>query len=194
MRRRGGLRSGAWFHAGAVAAALTYVSLIAGVTARGPLWAAQWLLRFPAAGAIGLFALMALPPNWWSDPHPRWALAPIALVAAAYGYLVLEARNHGVRPSAAVLRSAGVLALGAVHAFLLSLTVLVFVAATYTEANPDGTGRIPLPEVWQHTTLAWQILTMSTAWCLTVGVFSQILWDDRPITAPLAHLTWKDGR
>ena len=28
--------------------------------------------------------------------------------------------------------------------------------------------------------------------CLAVGVFSQILWDDRPITAPLAHLSWRN--
>jgi len=29
---------------------------------------------------------------------------------------------------------------------------------------------------------------------LAVGVFSQIRWDDRPITAPLAHLSWRSGR
>jgi hypothetical protein len=34
---------------------------------------------------------------------------------------------------------------------------------------------------------------LATAWCLAVGVFSQILWDDRPITAPLAHLSWRSG-
>ena len=28
---------------------------------------------------------------------------------------------------------------------------------------------------------------------LAAGVFSQILWDDRPITAPLAHLRWRRG-
>ena len=41
---------------------------------------------------------------------------------------------------------------------------------------------------------AGMVLLLATAWCLAVGVFSQILWDDRPITAPLAHLSWRSGR
>jgi hypothetical protein len=36
------------------------------------------------------------------------------------------------------------------------------------------------------------LLVLAAAWCLAVGVFSQILWDDRPITAPLAHLSWRN--
>ncbi|MGV2386263.1 MAG UNVERIFIED_CONTAM: hypothetical protein LOD86_13500, partial [Thermobifida fusca] len=34
-------------------------------------------------------------------------------------------------------------------------------------------------------------LVQATAWCLAAGVFSQILWDDRPITAPLTHTRWR---
>lgn len=189
----GGFASGHWFHTGAALAGLTYVVLITGVVKQGPLWAAQWLLRYPAAAAFGLFALLALPMNWWSDPHPRWGVAAAALVVGAFGYLVVEVRNHNVSGRQALRRAFGVLLAGAVHAFLLSLVVLVCVAATYTEADPDGAGRISLHHLWHTTGLAWQVLALATAWSLAVGVFSQILWDDRPITAPLAHLTWNDG-
>ncbi|QTD99992.1 hypothetical protein [Streptomyces cyanogenus] len=189
----GGFAAAYWFHTAAILASLTYFVLVTGAVRRGPLWAAQWLLRFPAASAFGLFALLALPMNWWSDPHPRWGLAAIALVLGAYGYLVIEVRNHGVDGLRALARASGVLLVGAAHAFLLSLVVLVVVAATYTESVPAGPGRIPLPRLWHTTGLAWQVLALATAWSLAVGVFSQILWDDRPITAPLAHLTWNDG-
>ncbi|MGW0084532.1 hypothetical protein [Streptomyces sp. NPDC003393] len=188
----GGFTAGRWFHASAMLATVAYAMLIAGVVKNGPVWATQWLLRFPAAAAFGLFGLLTLPMNWWSDPHPKWAVAPAALVLAAASYLVIEVRNHGVRGLQALKRAGGVLAVGAVHAFLLSLIVLVAVAATYTESVP-GDGRSPFTELWNTTGLAWQTLTLATAWALAIGVFSQILWDDRPITAPLAHLTWHDG-
>lgn len=189
----GGFASGYWFHTGAALAGLAYAVLVTGVVKQGSLWATQWLLRYPAAAAFGLFALLALPMNWWSDPHPRWGIAAFVLVAGALGYLVVEVRNHNVSGRQAFCRALGVLFIGAVHAFLLSLIVLVFVAATYTESAPDGDGRIPMHQLWHTTGLAWQVLALATAWSLVVGVFSQILWDDRPITAPLAHLTWNDG-
>ncbi|MFF7358475.1 hypothetical protein ACFZA1_38490 [Streptomyces filipinensis] len=192
----GAIAPGAWFWQAAVAAATAYALLGIGAVWHGTGWSAQWLLRFPAAAMLGLFALVSLPPDWWSAPHPRWAWAPAALAAAAFGYLVVEVRNHGAGRGPALLRGAGVFAVGTVHAFLLSLIVLVGIAGTYTQARPDGTGpHTPsLHGLWHHTTgAAWQTLALATAWSLAVGVFSQILWDDRPITASLAHLTWRDG-
>ena len=41
---------------------------------------------------------------------------------------------------------------------------------------------------------ALAILLAATFWCLAAGVFSQILWDDQPITAPLSHRRWRDER
>ena len=38
------------------------------------------------------------------------------------------------------------------------------------------------------------VVALAAGWCLTIGVFSQILWDDRPITAALAHLQWRRER
>jgi hypothetical protein len=174
----------------AVLAAACYALITSGVVAFGSRWAALWLLRLPAASAVGLFALLSLlPGSWLHAPHAGWA-ACAALAGAAYGYLVIEARNHGVAPWAALGRSAGVALIGSVHALLVSLIGLVAVAPAF-----DARGGA-LAALWRYPGYghAGMVVLMATAWCLAVGVFSQILWDDRPITAPLAHLQWRSER
>jgi hypothetical protein len=178
--------------AAAVTAAICYVLIGAGSVALGSSWASIWLLRLPAASAVGLFALVSvLPGGWLTTPSPPggWA-ACVALALAAYGYLAVEARNHGIAPGLALVRSAGVATVGAVHALLVSLIGLIVVAPAFIS---DGS---KLADLWRHPGgygHAGMLLLLATAWCLAVGVFSQILWDDRPITAPLAHLQWRSG-
>ena len=95
--------------------------------------------------------------------------------------------EHERRAHLRLIQQAGV---GAVHALLVSLIGLVAVAPAFI---PDGAA---LDAIWRRPGYghAGMVLLLSTAWCLAVGVFSQILWDDRPITAPLAHLSWRAGR
>jgi hypothetical protein len=176
------------FETAAWAAGITYALLVAGVVSLGRVWATQWLLRLPAAAAVGLLVLVSLPPSWWQQSHV--SLAPVLLAGAAYGYLVAEARNHGVGAEAAVGRALGVTAVGALHALLICLVGLVLVAPSYVDRGAD------LADLWRCGSLSrsWRVLALAGAWCLAVGVFSQILWDDRPITAPLAHLQWRQGR
>jgi hypothetical protein len=109
---------------------------------------------------------------------------------SSFAYLVVLARNHRVAPVAAMLRSAGVTLAGMVHALLVSLIGLIFVAPAF-DPRPSK-----LNGLWQQPSYghAGMFLLLATAWCLAVGVFSQILWDDRPITAPLAHMQWRSGR
>jgi hypothetical protein len=177
-------------HLAAKLAALCYVLIVLGVVAFGSRWAALWLLRLPAAGTVGLIALVGLlSSTWLASPSAEWKAAAV-LAAAAYGYLVVEARNHGVAAVAALWRSAIVAVAGLVHAALVSVIGLAVLAATF---NPPG-GK--LAAVWRHPGY-WHtgmLLLLAATWCLAVGVFSQILWDDRPITAPLAHLQWRSGR
>ncbi|HMH93694.1 MAG TPA: hypothetical protein VK586_21765 [Streptosporangiaceae bacterium] len=99
------------------------------------------------------------------------------------------ARSHGVG-GWSLLRSLAVAGVGAVHALLVSLIGLVAVAPAFVSGGKALAG------VWRHPGYghAGMVLLLSTAWCLAVGVFSQILWDDRPITAALAHLSWRSGR
>jgi hypothetical protein len=73
---------------------------------------------------------------------------------------------------------------------MVSLIGLVAVAPAF--ASPAGR----LGGIWRQPGYgrAGLLLALAAAWCLAVGVFSQILWEDRPITAALAHLSWRRGR
>ena len=161
---------------------------------------APLLLRIPAAATVGLILLVALHPDWWSNVD--WSRSYVGtlavLIIASYGYLVIQCRNHCSgelarephRVATAMHLFLGrpflVLAIGAVHSFLIALIGLAFVAPVFSELG-DG----------KETVLAGlegagtAILAGATAWCLAAGVFSQILWDDQPITAPLAHQRWR---
>ncbi|GIJ19184.1 hypothetical protein Vgi01_58680 [Micromonospora gifhornensis] len=173
------------FHAAAITAAASYTTLGALVVVFGRIWATAWLLRLPAAGTVGLFALLTLHFDWWRNPAGSW-WAPAALTTASIGYLVGEARNHGVAAVTSIGRALAVAGVGAAHAFLVAVIGLVAVAPALVESGRE------LRESWQHwpASTGLAILGLGTAWCLAVGVFAQILWDDRPITAPLAHLRW----
>ena len=108
---------------------------------------------------------------------------------AAFGYLLIEVRNHGAAPWAAMRRALGVAVIGAAHAVLVSLIGLVAVAPAFaSSAGQFG-------ELWKQAGYghAGLLLALAAAWCLAVGAFSQILWEDRPITAALAHLSWRRG-
>jgi hypothetical protein len=151
-------------------------------------WTMLWLLRMPAAAAVGAFALISFFPAAWRGGVPGGWSAAGALLLASVGYLLVEARNHGVARRTAPGRALLVALIGAVHGLLVTLIGLVFIAPAFASGGLSG--------LWAHPGYrnAGMVLALGTAWCLTVGVFSQILWDDRPITAPLAHLSWRGGR
>jgi len=168
-----------------------YLWIGAGIGAFGPAWAAPWLLRLPAAAAVGVIALVGLMAGGWLGTPGAGlaATAAVVLVVAACGYLGVELRNHSVA-GWALTRSLAVAAIGAVHALMVSLLGLVYVEPAFV---PHGE---LLARLWHRPGYgrAGMLLLLATAWCLAVGVFSQILWDDRPITAPLAHLQWRSGQ
>lgn len=174
--------------AAVILAAACYVLIGTGVVAYGSAWAAPWLLRLPAAAAVGIIALVSVLPGGWLHTPPAGWLAALALIAAACGYLVVQARNHGVA-GRSLWRAVGVAAFAGGHALMVSLIGLVVVAPAFILNGRDLSG------IWHHPRYghAGMVLLLATAWCLAVGVFSQILWDDRPITAPLAHLSWRSG-
>ena len=154
--------------------------------------AAPWLLRIPAASALGMLVLVALHPTWWNAPKGGWG-TPAALLALSFGYLVIEVHNHGVAAVRAVLRAFVVTVIGALHAILVALIGLVLIAPAYAE-RPDNGPRIADWFASGDIGRSWHLLILAAACCLTAGVFSQILWEDRPITASLAHVGWRSGR
>ena len=73
-----------------------YLLIGLGVVGFGRDWAAPWLLRMPAAAAIGIIALISFLPGGWLYPPLHGWVAAAVLGGAAFGYLVVEVRNHGV--------------------------------------------------------------------------------------------------
>jgi hypothetical protein len=171
----------------AVAAAVCYLLICAGVLWFPASWGAMWLLRMPAASAIGIIALVSLQPGAWVHIPLKGWVAVAALTGVSFGYLLIEVRNHGAARRSAALRALLVALIGAVHALMVSLIGLVAVAPAFVANGAD------LDKLWTRPTYghAGTALALAAAWCLAVGVFSQILWYDRPITAPLAHLSWR---
>lgn len=170
----------------AALSAACYVVIGIGIMTFGPEWSAPWLLRMPAAAAVGVIALVGLIAGGWAGA-PRVGLpAAIVFTVASCGYLAVQLRNHGVA-GRSLARSLAVAAIGAVHALMVSLLGLIYVAPAFV---PEA-GR--LDAIWHSPgyLYAGLMLLLSTAWCLAVGVFSQILWDDQPITAQLAHQRWR---
>jgi hypothetical protein len=178
-----------WIHAAAWIAAGFFILVGVGVVAFGEGWAAPWLLRTPAAAAIGVIALISFLPARWQNTLLAGWIATAALATAAFGYLLLELRNHGVC-GRRLGRSLAVAGIGAAQSLMVSLIGLVAVAPAFASQGRE------LAITWDHPGYrnAWMVLVLATFWCLAVGVFSQILWDDRPITAPLAHVSWRAGQ
>lgn len=187
----------------AVVAGGTYVVGLAGVILHGRAWALPWLLRIPAAATIGLFMLTTMHPSWWgaaftaggmdvpgreAGPEPLVGPAIVAglLATAAFAYLVTNVRNTGVGVCASLSRSVLVWVIAAVHALLIALLGLAWVVAVFSE-----NGHLLREALTDYPEAALVALLQAGAWCLIAGVFSQILWDDRPLTAPLAHAHWR---
>jgi hypothetical protein len=183
-----GCAAGLQVHWAVQLVAACYLLICLGVVLLPAGWGTMWLLRMPGAAAVGMGALISfLPAGWLLRPPPGGRAAAVALVSVASGYLLIEVRNHGAAPLAAIARALLVTALGAAHAVMVSVIGLVVIAPAFVS---DGAA---LNQLWSHPAYghAGVVLALAAAWCLAIGVFSQILWDDRPITAPLAHLSWR---
>lgn len=214
--------AGTWYIAAAIAA-LVYGMSSGGTLAYGRQWAMPLMLRFPAAAVVGLIVLVAFHPDWWTNLSFGWEVfcASAVIVGAPLGYLLTQVRTHnsgqppeqdgGVPVWRRVAARAGLAAVtGVVHAFLVALLGMVAVAPVFTEdgdrlrtvwsggahasasgpASASGGSTRPPREPGSPAA----ILVLSTAVCLAAGVFSQILWHDEPVTAPLSHRRWRAER
>lgn len=181
-----------YFTWGAVVAAVGYLAItVASAGERSASW--PWLLRQPASAAVGLLALTTMNPHWWEYGSTNPVAAGIAaagLAAAAVVYLAVEAINHGVSRIALLKGVGAVISLGVMHAILVAGLALRTVVPIYAENGEQ------LRCLWASGACAQGvhpilILMLATGWAFAAGVFIQILWEDQPSTAPLAHLGWR---
>ena len=114
--------------------------------------------------------------EWAGSPGWAWWLAPLGLVAAAAGYLCLKCRNHDVRRTA-VVRGLGATLLGLAHAVAVALIALATVLPL--AARPDAFPGRGSSELWA--------LWVAASVGLALAVFTQVLWDDRPVPVGPVH-------
>lgn len=181
-----------WGYTVAAVTALLGYGIVALGAALRPQLGWLWLLRQPAGAAVGLLALIALPDWWATADSSAAAIASGILILIGVGYLTIEAGNHGAR--AIIRRSVGVSLIGFCQAAMVSLIGLRFLFPVFAAAVDD----VRLSCWWtgcpSEVLPAWLLLLTATAWSFVAGVFLQITWNDQPITAPLAHISWRRGR
>ncbi len=180
---------GAWQADGAEDAALTAVAwagLALGVAVvAGSLWLSPGVtyplcLRIPAVAALGAAALVTVNAGPWRD-GVAWPII-LGMIALAYGYLVVEGRNHDLGVPAVLRRAFAVLSLGLVQSVLVASLLINYLAA-------EVTTRFAVPEDLASVV---RLIAFVAAAGLVLGVLLQALWEARPITYPLAHLEWVD--
>ena len=174
----GGLR---W---AALTGAIVYLTLGAAVVVGGEEASYPLCLRLAAASALGTVGLLSLGRSWLLATGGVWWTVAV-LLGAAFGYLTLEARAHGPSPRQAVARAFWVFVAGVMHAIpvaLISLWVFHSVLFPYDVNHPLQASQLT------------HAVALSAATGLTFGVFLQMLWEDTPVTFPLAHLRWRRER
>lgn len=184
---------------GATALALAMGFLIWGVTRPdgGERFAYPFLLRFAAGTVIGSAAIVAMRGVWiarFSNPSltlpedcpqsvqasPAWlgiALL-LGLIVAGLAYLLLEVRIHGTSGRRVIRRAFAVWTIGLGWAFIIAAIDIVLISPTFTECFPVnlfGLGRF----------FAFAAIALAS---LDLGIFFQVLWEDRPVTYPLGAL------
>jgi hypothetical protein len=177
--------------------AVAWYGLLAFTAVVYPPAAWPWLMRQPASAAVGMLGLAVIPPDWWHDDGHTLrvaAWAAVLLGVAGLGYLYLEASSHDVRGWRRAWRPAAVAAFGYLHAVMVSVIGLRFLLPEFSPRP----ARPPYLSCWWHTAgcgpealPVWLLLLLAASWAFAAGVFLQIIWDDQPVTAPLAHVSWR---
>jgi hypothetical protein len=180
-------------------AAICWYALIALASTFCPRSAWPWLMRQPASAAVALLALALAPPDWWHNSGHQQHVAvwaALLLTAVGIGYLYMQAGNQDVRGVRRLWRPAVVAASGFLHAAMVTVIGLRYVLPEFAPRPAQA----PDLSCWWHAAGCgpdalhpWLLIFVAAAWSFAAGVFLQIIWDDQPVTAPLAHVSWRRG-
>lgn len=152
------------------------------ILTQGIRYSYPYCLRLLGSSFLGVFALATLGSSWRSAPN-LW-LAAIPLTIASFAFLALQAKSHGASGGASVLRSLQVVCVGWCHSVGVTACALAFGFPGFYSKS------------FQHLSnvKASQVIILGAAIALSLGVFLQVLWEDRPATFPLGRLHWRGER
>ncbi len=184
----------------AALAAIAWYVIIAVGGAADPATAWPWLLRQPASAAVGLLALVFAPPDWWHDSGRAWHVAlwaVLLLAGTGLGYLYFEAGGQDVRGPRRAWRPPLVAAFGYLHAVMVSVIGLRFLLPEFAPRPLSAPRQLSCwwqaPGCGPDALPGWLIVLAAASWSFAAAVFLQIIWDDQPVTAPIAHVSWHRG-
>lgn len=176
-----------------------------------------WLLRIPASASMGVLVVLALSAQWWKEsriwPGQSGQIgATLLLLSLALCYICFEVSGHRVgentekRKRTIFGRAIVIFGLLLATSILITLISFGFLFPVFAENTDILTNYsdyfVVLPEDQIHNTFFQQLASVNTAerfWMLllpsslvtVIGLFTQVLWDDKAITAPLAHTSWR---
>lgn len=168
---------------------MSFAFLMCGVAsgvAGGPLVLNALLTRLIASCGVGWALLITVfnDDELFRDSGPS-ELASVVVGLVFYLYLSIEVRLHGAAPSQMLVRRTLVVwVVSAVYASLMSLAICGLVLPYLR------------PGSWALLGNSYQyarFVAMTAGASLLVGAVLQVLWDDRPITAPLGRRTWRSA-
>ena len=145
------------------------------------------MLRIPSSIAVGLGVLLTLDPYWLIWATPGQALAVSAgLLTVALGYLMVEVNNHEVNGVKNLTRALIVGVLSYAYAIVSSLLALRFLWGFFHPGEQNqgwnSTGKTGLVSLVYPVS---SVLACASA-ALATGLLIQAIWDDSPVSAPLA--------
>jgi len=163
------------------------------------------MLRIPASAFIGVAVLVTISAQWWSKAISatsglNWAsgsMVVLCFLGVAFWYLYSEVSGHEVRPGkTAVRRSLIVLLISLAETVVLLLAAFPTVFSVFAELPGQDASQCPGPAfidcvMGGDPPRRFFLILVPSAFVVVLGLFSQILWDEKAITAPLAHTSWR---
>lgn len=151
-------------------------------------WTKLCLPRLLGAIGVGFIPLIITAEVWEFASKIHWEHAALIFILAALGsaiYLYIEISNLNPRPEPKLIRSRSwsILFIGMIESLLISLVLFDLTSAYFAKYrfNADAPkvlcgifGLLPVKEMLLFASLA-----------LLIGIFIQILWEEKPITQPL---------
>jgi len=171
-------------------ALLSLLAITGALCAWGPMALYPFAVRLAAGVVVGLIAWAAMPQEMHSfafsafeGKNGGWAAVIIlAALLSSLAYLFIETYNVVEHVGRAFSRALRVLCLGCAQALMLTTAWTAVGADRLVELPKEGSSAaFGLGGIDLHI----DYVLFAAALVLAVGVFVQILWEDRPVTEPL---------
>lgn len=172
---------------GATLVVIAVVLLTSLAVSQGVLWFRILVPRLLGGLILGYLPLMMTDEMWRSASLLSWvhvAVIAFAAIASSYLFLYVETRNVLVSADWARRRAVTLLTMGIVESLALGLLICEATTTIYAAVNPEIVSREPI-FIGLLGIVNIKVLMLWAPVALLIGIFVQLIWEDKPITQPL---------